>query len=76
MSLGLPVICYDIDTNRSSTEEKSYYFKNSNSLISILNKLEESDLKLLSEKMLEIASRRYTWKRITRLYKNTINNTI
>ena len=50
MSLGLPVICYDIDTNRSSTEEKSYYFKNSNSLISILNKLEESDLKLLSEK--------------------------
>ena len=76
MSLGLPVICYDLDTNRSSTEEKSYYFKDHNSLINIIEELEESDLKLLSKNMSEIAARRYNWERITKLYKNSINNII
>ncbi|MDC3105180.1 DUF1972 domain-containing protein [bacterium] len=76
MSLGLPVICYDLDTNRSSTEEKSYYFKDSKSLISILNNLNESDLKSLSRNMLEIATRRYKWERITKLYNNSIKKII
>ena len=72
MSLGLPVICYDLDTNRSSTEEKSFYFKDAGSLINIINNLKKYDIKLLSDNMREIASRRYNWERITTLYKKCI----
>lgn len=72
MSLGLPVICFDADTNRSSTEEKSYYFKDPESLIDILLKLDNSSIKLLGEKMKEIAKRRYNWKRITGIYRTCI----
>ena len=72
MSLGLPVICFDVNTNRSSTEEKSLYFKDAKGLIEIIVDLDESTISLLGESMREIANRRYNWKRITELYKKCI----
>jgi glycosyltransferase involved in cell wall biosynthesis len=72
MSLGLPVICFDVKTNRSSTEEKSFYFKDANSLVRILDDLDESSIILLGENMNEIANRRYTWSRIAELYRKCI----
>ncbi len=74
MSLQLPVICFDVATNRASTEEKSYYFRDVESLKTILNSLDETKIKTLSDNMLEIAKRRYTWKRIAGLYKKSIDN--
>ena len=72
MSLGLPVICFDVNTNRSSTEEKSFYFKDSNSLVRILDHLDESSITLLGKNMHEIAIRRYTWSRIAEIYRKCI----
>jgi glycosyltransferase involved in cell wall biosynthesis len=72
MSLELPVICFDVPTNRATTEEKSYYFKDIVSLKSILKELNSQQTKRLGEDMLEIAKRRYTWKRITNIYYNCI----
>lgn len=72
MSLGLPVICFDVDTNRSSTEEKSFYFKDPKSLVGILSDLNESAISLLAEDMNEIAKRRYNWRRIAELYRGCI----
>jgi glycosyltransferase involved in cell wall biosynthesis len=74
MSLKLPVICFDVATNRASTEEKSYYFKDTESLKSIINALDAQKIKKLGEDMIEIAKRRYTWKRIVSLYKKSIDN--
>jgi glycosyltransferase involved in cell wall biosynthesis len=74
MSLKLPVICFDVPTNRATTEEKSFYFSDIQSLTSILNSITESQIKKLSDNMFEIANRRYTWKRIVELYKNCIDN--
>lgn len=73
MSLGLPILCFDVETNRSTTEEKSFYFKDYKSLITILSKLKEETIKQLGIDMKEIAERRYTWQRIVGLYKNCIN---
>jgi glycosyltransferase involved in cell wall biosynthesis len=73
MSLKLPVICFDVPTNRATTEEKSLYFSDIRSLILILNTISESEIKQLSQNMYEIAARRYTWKRIVELYKNSIS---
>ena len=72
MSLGLPVICLDVNANRFSTEEKSFYFKDAKSLVEIIGKLDQSTITLLGKSMSEIANRRYNWKRITELYKNCI----
>lgn len=73
MSLGLPVICFDVPTNRSTTEEKSLYFNDVSSLIKILHDLNEDTINQLGLNMKEIAERRYTWNRIVKLYKNCLN---
>lgn len=73
MSLKLPVICFDVATNRATTEEKSYYFKDVESLKGILDTLDLTTIFKLGEDMFEIAKRRYTWKRIISLYKKSID---
>jgi glycosyltransferase involved in cell wall biosynthesis len=72
MSLELPVICFDVPTNRATTEEKSYYFKDGVSLKCILRELNPQKTKQLGKDMFEIASRRYTWKRVVNIYKKCI----
>jgi glycosyltransferase involved in cell wall biosynthesis len=74
MSLKLPVLCFDVPTNRASTEEKSFYFKDVQSLIEILSRLNINKTKQLGIDMYEIASRRYKWERIISLYKKCIEN--
>ncbi len=73
MSLGIPVLCFDVATNRETTEGKSLYFKDSTSLIKILTSLKKETIDQLGIDMKEIAQRRYTWKRITSLYTDCIN---
>jgi glycosyltransferase involved in cell wall biosynthesis len=73
MCLGLPVICFDVDTNRATTEDKSYYFGDAPSLSRILSGLDERSTRQLAEHMHEIAERRYTWNRIANLYKQCID---
>ena len=73
MYLGLPVICFDVETTRATTEEKSLYFKDIRSLKYILSKLNDNMIIELGKEMQSIAIRRYNWKRITDLYRKCIN---
>lgn len=72
MYLGLPVVCFDVETNRATTENKSIYFTDSSSLVDILAELDESKVSQLGNDMRLIAARRYTWNRIAGLYKECI----
>jgi glycosyltransferase involved in cell wall biosynthesis len=72
MNIGLPIICFDVETNRSTTEEKSFYFGDVESLIIILKHLRKNDLVKLGHDMRRIAQNRYNWKRIVTLYKKCI----
>jgi glycosyltransferase involved in cell wall biosynthesis len=72
MYLGLPVICFDVPTNRASTEGKALYFKDIQALISILNKLDGQKLAVLRNDMREISHRRYIWSRIIEVYRGVI----
>lgn len=65
MFFGIPIIAFDVVYNRETTENKAYYFKTSDQILSHLNK---SDLS--GEDMKEIANRRYTWKHISGQYCN------
>ena len=69
MSLNLPIISYDVPTNRFTTENKTIFFKDTNSLIKILNELNNEKLSEIKNKMSEISKRRYMWKRISEIYQ-------
>jgi len=68
MNLGLPVIAYDVPTNRYTTEGKTRYFKNGEDLMRIINNLKEEEEKKIGQDMSEIARRRYRWELICDAY--------
>ena len=76
MALNIPIISFDIPTNRFTTENKTLFFKDVSSLIQILNDLDIEKLLEIKRHMFEISKRRYVWKRISKIYQNnlSINN--
>lgn len=73
MYIGLPVICFDVDTNRATTENSTYYFTDHLSLRNLLHEINSDKLKDIASILSEIAYRRYYWNRICGLYKNSID---
>lgn len=64
MFFGKPILAYDVVYNRETTENKAYYFKNSNQLVELVLRKEKD-----GTSMKEIAKRRYTWKHIAKQYE-------
>lgn len=73
MNLGLNILAFDVDYNRATTENQAYFFKNKNELISYLEKFRLNALESNSDKMLEIAKRRYQWSIVTDKYSDVFN---
>lgn len=70
MSLALPIIAFDCEFNRETTENSARYFRNAESLRVQLNSLNVRELIVLGTRMKEIADRRYTWKIVASQYSN------
>lgn len=68
MHFSKPIFSYDCNFNRYSTENKCFYFKSSEDLISLLEK--ENDFNKNALNMKEIATRRYTWQIIAKQYES------
>ncbi len=73
MCMELPIISFDVPTNRETTENKSMYFDSSSQLTDILKSLNDQTLHNIKNEMTEIAKRRYTWKRISTIYQNNLS---
>ena len=73
MSLNIPVICFDVPTNRFTTENKTLFFKDISSLVQILKDLDIKKLLDIKNKIFEISKRRYVWKRISKIYQNNLS---
>lgn len=71
MCLGLPVISFDVPTNRETTENKAVFFNDSESLIKILSSFNSDVKENLAQTMKEI-SKKYSWKKIAEQYKEII----
>lgn len=71
MHLELPIVCYDVNFNRYTTENEAIYFNSSDDLSSkiilIDGNLEEKQR--IALKMKEIAAHIYTWKYIINEYE-------
>lgn len=68
MYLGLPILTFDVSYNRTTTENKAFYFKNAKDIVQIIENTRLSELRVRSAQMKEIADRRYTWSVIAQKY--------
>lgn len=69
MYLGLPVFAFASGYNEHTTEHKAVYFKNENELLSLIDNIDQLDLKKISENLKEVAERAYRWKIVADSYK-------
>lgn len=74
MSLNIPVISFDVPTNRYTTENKTLFFNNVPSLIQLLKNLNAEKLLEIKNQMFEISKSRYVWKRISNIYQSNLIN--
>lgn len=72
MSLNLGIICFDVPTNRFTTEGEAIYFDSTEELILKLRNIDEECIKFNKETMKKIADRRYRWKLISEKYLKLI----
>ena len=70
MHFSKPILAYDCDYNRASTENKASFFENEADLIELI---QESDVIASGADMLDIAKKRYTWDIVKKQYFSLFN---
>lgn len=73
MNLELPVLAFDVNFNRETTENKALYFSDALELVAIINSDLESKFPSVAADMLEIAKRRYTWSIVRKQYLDLLS---
>ncbi len=68
MYFKLPVMAFDVNFNRETTENSALFFDSSESLTKLIKETKAVELTVVGEKMREICDRRYTWKVICEKY--------
>lgn len=76
MYLGLPILTFDVSYNRTTTEGKAFYFKNAEEIIAVIQQTRLQDFRDNSQRMKEVATRRYTWKVIAAKYEYLIRTVL
>lgn len=73
MHFATPIIAFDCDFNRYSTENEAFYFNNAEELSALLNErsqlLHSTEDAFCAARMKEIAMQRYTWGSIVKKYE-------
>ena len=68
MSLELPIISFDVPTNRETTQNKAFFFKNSQELNDLIKVINKENLANNGKDMKQIAENEYTWLSISSQY--------
>lgn len=74
MYVGLPILAYDVDFNRETTQNKVLYFKKIKQLQNNAELLlkDETLRKKIVQNMQRFALERYNWERIINKYDNIL----
>jgi len=76
MSLGLPVLAFDVSFNKATTEQKAVYFSHKEDLKAHITTTHVGTWLALGEQMQGIAERRYNWAVIAKKYNYLINKVL
>jgi glycosyltransferase involved in cell wall biosynthesis len=68
MHFGMPVLAFDCNFNRNTTEDRAFFFKTSAALAHLMQTMDETAAERVGHNMLEIAQRRYTWRVVAQQY--------
>lgn len=74
MHFGCCVLAYDCSFNRTTTHNAAFYFKDINSIQTLLNQLDVGLIESNGKKMQNIAKTNYTWDNIGGLYFKLMEN--
>lgn len=74
MHFGKPILAYNCEFNRSTTEDKALFFANGAELIGLVSTLSPQVAGQVGDEMLAIAQRRYTWAVVAKQYFDCILN--
>jgi glycosyltransferase involved in cell wall biosynthesis len=73
MSLKIPIIAFDCNFNRSTTDNNCLYFHSTQELFDIIVNIKSYDLNKISEYMYYFANNNYRWELITSKYLDLFN---
>ena len=74
MNLSLPILAFDCDFNRYTTEQKCKYFLNSEELSYYLKNISKEEFKEIASSMFNIVKKRYKWKIIVEKYSKILDS--
>lgn len=74
MCLNLPIVSYDVPTNRETTHNKALYFKNKDDLVKQINQLDQTTLSNVRNQLNLISDKHYRWNYISQQYSNLFLN--
>ena len=74
MFLGLPVICYGVSYNRTTTGDQAFYFSDEKELGNLLKTLTQADIKKCALRMKKIAENKYVWNTVAGCRGNLTDN--
>jgi glycosyltransferase involved in cell wall biosynthesis len=72
MFLGLPVICYGVSYNRTTTGDQAFYFSDEKELENLIKNLTQADFKNCALRMKKIAENKYVWNTVAEKYSQVI----
>ena len=73
MFLKIPIICFDVPTNRETTKGEAYYFHSKEELREIIYLIGEGN-NVVGDKMYSIANKEYRWEQIAKMYLEIFQN--
>jgi glycosyltransferase involved in cell wall biosynthesis len=76
MCLGLCVVAFGVNYNRSTTYESAVYFSTSDELSSVVDSIYHDELRksVIGDRLLALGLEHYTWGRITQQYDEIFDN--
>jgi glycosyltransferase involved in cell wall biosynthesis len=74
MHFGRPILAYDCDFNRATTENKAQFFANATKLLELIKSAQNPSTEKAGQELLEIAQRRYTWNVVANEYFSLLNS--
>lgn len=74
MHFGKPVLAFDCDFNRCTTEGKALFFNTSEELVHLVKTMDIAKAEMIGRDMIEVAERRYTWHIVANQYFTLLCN--
>lgn len=68
MHFGRPVLAFNCDFNRNTTNNEARYFQTAEDIIDLIRTITKKEAERVGDAMHEIAAREYTWESIARKY--------